>query len=127
MENQSPIEDLKEILKKEVNKSAIDQAIEDYQRWATNLKEDKKEITHLLYLLKAAEQRSGNSSLKHNKRISEIILKKADIPNLDRRQSQEEYSLTLLQKGINKKYQIEMEFQTPKGAKIRKSITEPTM
>jgi len=121
------VKSLETVLRKHVNKSAVDQAIEDYKKWAGKLKEDKEEVVHLLYLLKAAEQRSGNPELKNNRRISEIILEKAEIPNLDRRHSEEKSYLTLLQKEIGKKYHIEMEFEDPKGAKIRKSITELSM
>lgn len=132
MRTQTPVNtnDFEDILRSHVNKSAVDQAVKDYQTWASNLKEDKKEIVHLLYLLKATETRSGDKTLKNDRRISEIILSKAEIPNLDRRRTEEQSYLTLLQKQIGSKYQIDMEFQNPKdpkGSRVRKSIPDLTM
>jgi hypothetical protein len=122
--NFESIKDLEVILRKHVNESAINQALQDYKKWSSGLKEEKKEIVHLLYLLKTTEQRSGNTGLKNNKRIADIILSKAEIPNLDRRQSEEKSYLTLFHKQIGAKYQIEMEFKDQKGSKINKSIAD---
>ena len=124
METPESIKDLETILRKHVNKSAIEQALKDYQTWASNLKEDKKEIVHLLYFLKTTEDRSGDKTLKNNRGISEIILRKAEIPNLDRRKLEEKDYIKLVRKEINSKYQINMEFENQRGHKFNKSLPE---
>jgi hypothetical protein len=120
--NFESIKTLEALIKRYVNKYAVDQALDDYNKWASNLKEDKKEIVHLLYLLKSAEERSGNTNLKHEKQISELVLSKAEIPNPDRRTSNDTQYFTLLQKEIGPKYQIDVEFQDKKGSRVRKNI-----
>jgi hypothetical protein len=119
------IEAFEALLRQHINKSAVDQALQDYLNWSTHLKKGKKEIVHLLYLLKAAEQRSGNKTLKHTRQISEIILDKAEIPNLDRRKLEERSYLSLLKKEIDDQYQIELEFSDKKGSKIKKVVADP--
>jgi hypothetical protein len=118
------LKNLETVLRKHVSKSAIEQALKDYQTWARNLKEDKKEIVHLLYFLKTTEDRSGDKTLKNNRGISEIILRKAEIPNLDRRKLEEKDYIKLVRKEINSKYQINMEFENQRGHKFNKSLPE---
>lgn len=126
--NDISITKLETILRKHINKAAVDQALLDYKTWSSKLTEDKKEVAHLLYFLKTVEQRSGDKTLKKINQISHLILSKAETPNLDRRQNEEQSYLTLLRKQIGSKYQIDMEFENPnKGSKVTKSIPDLTM
>jgi len=118
------IKELEEVSRRYVNKAAVDQALLDYNNWVLALRGEKKEVVHLLYFLKALEERSGNQALKNEKKISEIILSKVEPPNLERRKVEEKDYCTLLGKEIGSKYQIEMKFQDPKGLRFTKGINE---
>jgi hypothetical protein len=127
MQNSVNIKDFETLIRRHANQSAVDQALKDYEAWKSTLKGNEKEVTHLLYFLKAVEERSGNKTIKNNHQVSHMILSKAEVPNMERRQQTETSYLTLLHKKISKDYQIDMEFQDPKGSKVKKSVTELTM
>lgn len=110
-----------------VNNAAVEQALLDYQTWALGLKENRKEVVHLLYFLKSLEERSGIQTLKNEKKISDIILSRVEPPNLERRRSEELGRFSVLRKEIGSKYQIEMEFGDLKGSRFRKNVSDLTI
>jgi hypothetical protein len=63
-----------EVLSKQVNPSAMQQALKDYEVWANAIQSPSNVAAHCTELLKCAEQRSGNPDLRKNRYLSELII-----------------------------------------------------
>lgn len=123
-ESSIAIKDLESVLRLHSNKSAVDQALIDYQAWASNITAPKPIATRLLYLLRCAEQRSGNLKLKDHKGVSTLIVYYFNALACNITQRIKKERLSLIWYGIGKRYQLELELRDLNDSEIKISIPD---
>jgi hypothetical protein len=119
IQNLNTIAELEHTLRQQTNKSAVDQALLDYQKWEEHLETPTSDLNHRLYFLKAVEQRSGDSTLKNHREVIETIIKEEDIPSLGTVKYIDGETFFLLNRKIDNKYDIELEFRDKNGLILR--------
>jgi hypothetical protein len=106
------------------NKSAINQAMLDYQQWASKKPTIRSSLSHCLFFLEQVEIRSGNNRLKENKEISEFIIALPEVKEKIEEIKEERNDLSLIWKSIGSHYEIKLEFRDKDGRKPNKEVLQ---
>lgn len=108
------IQNLAKVLEAYTNKSALGQALIDYDIWRR--KDVQKSVTtHLLFFLTQIEQRSGKYDIKDIRRISELILNESGIEKYGDIIIVNGQEQKVIERKIGPKYTIDLKTQHKEG------------